>query len=1555
MIRIPLDRLIISLSVLISVHCCNQCFGSHHPAHILETEGSITSILNNSDCFLTATIISDMEICEQQTIDLDADITGDYQSFEWTSTEGYSNTTDLNPSVSVSTTTTFTFTATGLSGVNAVVNGDFSSGFIGFTSEYTFNPGTNLNGLGQGSFNIDVQTPNLWENCPPMDGEMMVVNGATVTNEEVYCTTIAVCPNTDYQLSADVMNINDPAPILQFSANGVLLGSPITGGAECNVEQFFDVWNSGSDTSIEMCIVNQSTVASGNDFALDNISIEEICTVNEQFEVIVHTLDIGTQDSPHLDCNDPTATIAPNYSGGQVTSYDWSTSDGNILFGTVGPSIEVDQAGEYFVDISYGHNCIKTTSIIVTDDFVTPDVFISDPIAIDCNFSSSAITVIGQPDYTYFWVLPNGMTSFQEDLNTITLLGDYALTVTDQSNGCTESWLVEIEEDLDTIPLNIAVSNDLDCVHEVATLTVQPSVTPSSILWSDGQGGMSIDVDTAGSYSVMVTGVNGCTSTDVVEVDDTSIEIEYFISQIDTLTCIQEALELYTTLITDNVSAQWTQGGVIVDSDTITATQSDVYYLTLSTDDGCEEFDSVFVEIDTLIPTYTLHADTLKCLVPSVSLSVDSDSIHFVTWITPTNEIVTQPTFDTSQPGEYQVYLSGSNGCVDTTTVMVQQEANFPEIMISGVDTINCTIDQIDLSAIVSLPTVLAEWTLPNNSNTDQADISITEPGTYLYSVETVDGCKKSQEVTIEIDTVLPLIDFTPDTLLTCDLVEVSQTFTSSEDVVANWYQESQLIITNDTIVNTEAGLYTLEVIADNGCKQQYPYEVTQDTLSPTLDVEYNSIDCTHTTSEIIVSTDGDSYSIEQSITGVNVSNQSYTTTEAGLISVIAENANGCTTAIDLMVDIDTLSPSITAHAALPITCVNESVTPTIEGSNPSMTYEWTGPNSFVSDLADPSLTEAGNYFLTVTSPNGCTDNVALSIEIDTLSPTVEMSVDLPITCVNEEVTPDVTTTGINLVYDWDGPSNFDSDQAEPTLTDPGNYSLRVTDSENGCTDTATIQVAIDTLTPSIAVDIGQPFNCVNMVIFPDVTYVGDDLIYEWTGPDNFQSDLPIPMLTLDGTYTIGVTASNGCSYESTFAIAIDTVTLSPIVISDNLTCDNQSVTLNLDNASDYFAVQWINLQTGDTQLASSIQVSEQGNYQVVGTHDNGCQVTELVEVLDTQDQLTVEIYSSITELTCAINEITLNTSVSPDYIDYEWSSDVIGFNESTPEITVTEPGSYTVLVTDVNGCTGQQAVTITQDVSEPSPVITSSPYDCITESNQLSVEADIGEIISFNSMISADGLLQLLDNETNEISVSVQGLNGCRFDTLVTFQAFENLSISTIDTLQINSTEDTQLIVTHNRDDAEILSIEWSPSDGLSCNDCLDPIYTIMESQEITITITDVYGCVETATIILLYEESIDVFVGNIYLPSDDPSGDRFKALANIDKVKNVDLVSVYDRWGNLIFTQSDLEYTSSDYGWDGTYNGDIVEQGVYVYLFQLTLVNDEKINLVGDVTIIH
>jgi hypothetical protein len=161
---------------------------------------------------------------------------------------------------------------------NLVANGTFESGNTGFTSAYGNNPG---NLVPEAKYDV-VTNPRAdhgsFAACGDKTsgtGKMMVINGAPTAGVNVWCSTVITEANSDYIFSTYVTSVHATSPaVLQFSINGVALGANFTASSTtCTWNQFCQTWNSGASTSANICIVNQNTAATGNDFALDDIKM----------------------------------------------------------------------------------------------------------------------------------------------------------------------------------------------------------------------------------------------------------------------------------------------------------------------------------------------------------------------------------------------------------------------------------------------------------------------------------------------------------------------------------------------------------------------------------------------------------------------------------------------------------------------------------------------------------------------------------------------------------------------------------------------------------------------------------------------------------------------------------------------------------------------------------------------------------------------------------------------------------------------------------------------------------------------------------------------------------------------------------------------------------------------------------------------------------------------------------------------------------------------------------------------------------------------------------
>lgn len=250
-----------------------------------------------------------------------------------------------------------------VTGVNVVVNGDFSasSSARGFTSSYTYksNSSTCTNcccGILslEGTYGINTNPNSLHGNFASMGdhttgtGKMLIVNGASTANVTVWNENIVVLPATDYVFSVWVASVNPTAPAqLQFSIDGVPLGTTITASATTGLWQYFTTtWNSGTHAgTLPIALVNQNIAANGNDFAIDDIVFAPVYRKN--IHVILNPIPVMAVTGPKTVCGkyDLNQSIV-NYDSATY-SYVFKDSQGNVIPAT--NTTAVTQSGTYSV------------------------------------------------------------------------------------------------------------------------------------------------------------------------------------------------------------------------------------------------------------------------------------------------------------------------------------------------------------------------------------------------------------------------------------------------------------------------------------------------------------------------------------------------------------------------------------------------------------------------------------------------------------------------------------------------------------------------------------------------------------------------------------------------------------------------------------------------------------------------------------------------------------------------------------------------------------------------------------------------------------------------------------------------------------------------------------------------------------------------------------------------------------------------------------------------------------------------------------------------------
>jgi gliding motility-associated-like protein len=147
--------------------------------------------------------------------------------------------------------------------------------------------------------------------------------------------------------------------------------------------------------------------------------------------------------------------------------------------------------------------------------------------------------------------------------------------------------------------------------------------------------------------------------------------------------------------------------------------------------------------------------------------------------------------------------------------------------------------------------------------------------------------------------------------------------------------------------------------------------------------------------------------------------------------------------------------------------------------------------------------------------------------------------------------------------------------------------------------------------------------------------------------------------------------------------------------------------------------------------------------------------------------------------------------------------------------------------------------------------------------------------------------------------------------------------------------------------------TFRWEPTEGLSCTDCAMPLASPTSATTYTLTALTNAGCSASAA------ERVDVtcsekqlFIPNTFTPNNDGVNDRFYVSGvGIDALK---LFSIYDRWGELLFTAENIPINNPAAGWDGTYKGQRLPPDIYVYFITATCETGKKLTYKGNIALV-
>jgi hypothetical protein len=304
---------------------------------------------------------------------------------------------------------------------------------------------------------------------------------------------------------------------------------------------------------------------------------------------------------------------------------------------------------------------------------------------------------------------------------------------------------------------------------------------------------------------------------------------------------------------------------------------------------------------------------------------------------------------------------------------------------------------------------------------------------------------------------------------------------------------------------------------------------------------------------------------------------------------------------------------------------------------------------------------------------------------------TAELTCGTPIT--------NITVSGAST-YLWTGSSGFTASSASASISNAGTYTVIGT-SSIGCIGSTSVVITENKVPPFITI---TPTSAELTCTAPtrNITASGAST-YSWTSTGSFTATTASVNVSTTGTYTVRGTGSNGCTASVSVLVTENkvtpTITVTPS--SAELTCTTPTTSITVSGANTY---SWTRAG-GFTASTAMISISNTGTYTVTGTGSNGC--TASASVIITENKTTPTVSITGTTTICHGSNINLTASGGGTY---QWSgpdsftSTVAAVN--IQNATAINAGTYSVLVTNLNGCTASATIQISINAMIPVPTV---------------------------------------------------------------------------------------------------------------------------------------------------------------------------------------------------------------------------------------------------------
>ena len=796
----------------------------------------------------------------------------------------------------------------------------------------------------------------------------------------------------------------------------------------------------------------------------------------------------------------------------------------------------------------------------------------------------------------------------------------------------------------------------------------------------------------------------------------------------------------------------------------------------------------------------------------------------------------------------YSVTVTDNNSCTQNTSATITEPTAIDlsttptHVLCNGAST-----GSIDLTASGGTVAGAYSYNWDNSAGSNQDPTNLAA-NTYSVTVTDDNGCTKNTSATITQPTAISLnavpTDATGSGLSNGSIDLTVSGGTVASDYSYNWNNSAG---TNQDPTGLAANTYSVTVTDDNGCTETTTTTVSEPSaisLSSTV-VNVNCNGLSNGSIDLTVSGGVSPYSYSWDNSAG--SNQDPTNLAANTYSVTVTDNNGITKSTSITISQPTaISLSTTPTHVLCNGASTGSIDLTASGGTVAGAYSYNWDNSAGSNQ-DPTNLAANTYSVTVTDDNGCTENTSVTITQPTaisLNTTPTHVLCNGASTGSIDLIPTGGTVASDYSYSWDNSAGSNQD---PTSLAANTYSVTVTD-DNGCTENTSVTITEPTAialntTPTHVLCNGASTGSIDLTASGGT--VAGAYSYNW---DNSAGSNQDPTNLAANTYSVTVTDDNGCTENTSVTItqptAISLNTTPTHVLCNGASTGSIDLTASGGTVAGAYSYNWDN-SAGSNQDPTNLAAN---TYSVTVTDDNGC--TENTSATITEPTA-ITLSTTPTHVLCnggntgSIDLIPTGGTVASDY-SYSWDNSA-GSNQDPTSLAA---NTYSVTVTDDNGCTENTSVTIT----EPTAIaLNTTPTHVLcngasTGSIDLTVSGGtVAGPYSYNWNNSAGSNQDPTNLAANTYSVTVTDDNGCTENTSATITEPTNLIVSIAETQQITCINNGKALATVSGG-APLYSYQWDAS----ANNQTTAQASNLIVGSYTVTVTDNNNCTAIQTIVL-------------------------------------------------------------------------------------------------------